>query len=183
MDYVIQPLTPADEPILWEMLYQALRTQQDAPPREIVRQPEYSRYVEGWGRGGDTGFVAYDAEKRDELLGAVWFRLPPGEGTEETTPELRLRREVRPPQTGSAPLAAPNLSKPNPQFNAVRWGTAKNPSCSYMSGLDSDFSISASERRAMLRESEALFSSSTGPAVASSLSAKVSPRWPVPFYP
>ena len=79
MDYVIHPLTPADEPILWEMLYQALRTSQEAPPRDIVRQPEYARHVEGWGRAGDTGFVAYDAEKKDELLGAAWFRLPPAE--------------------------------------------------------------------------------------------------------
>src|ERR1700730_11347508 len=40
-DYVIHPLTTADELVLWEMLYQALRTSADAPPRNIVRQPAY----------------------------------------------------------------------------------------------------------------------------------------------
>ena len=76
MDYVIRPLTITDEPILWEMLYQALQTSEGAPSRDVVRQPEFAHYVEGWGREGDTGFVAYDAEQDDELLGAVWLRLP-----------------------------------------------------------------------------------------------------------
>src|SRR5205814_1012744 len=90
MDYVIRPLTAADEPLLWEMLYQALQTSEPdmAPSRDIVRRPEFARYVEGWGREGDTGFVAFDAEKKDELLGAVWFRLPLAEhkqpGAEQT---------------------------------------------------------------------------------------------------
>ena len=74
MDYVIRPLTPADEPILWEMLYQALQTSEGAPPRDIVRQPQFARHAEGWGRAGDVGFVAYDAKQKDELLGAVWLR-------------------------------------------------------------------------------------------------------------
>ena len=71
MDYVIRPLTPADEPILWEMLYQALQTSEGAPPRDIVWQPQFARHAEGWGRAGDIGFVAYDAKQKDELLGAV----------------------------------------------------------------------------------------------------------------
>jgi ribosomal protein S18 acetylase RimI-like enzyme len=84
MDYVIRPLTTADEPILWEMLYQALQTAEGetAPSRDIVRQPEFARYVEGWGRPGDAGFVAHDAED-GPLLGAVWFRSPTGEATPE----------------------------------------------------------------------------------------------------
>jgi hypothetical protein len=47
MDYVIRPLTAADEPILWEMLYQALQTSEGAPPRDIVRQPQFARHAEG----------------------------------------------------------------------------------------------------------------------------------------
>ena len=83
MDYVIRPLTPADEPILWEMLYQALQKAEGetAPSRDIVRQPEFARYVEDWGRTGDTGFVAHDAD--GQLLGAVWFRSPIGGATPE----------------------------------------------------------------------------------------------------
>ena len=85
MDYAIRPLSAEDEPILWEMLYEALqRTESETPPsREIVRQPEFARYVESWGRPGDAGFVAHDGTN-SQLLGAVWFRPP----KEDTTPEL-----------------------------------------------------------------------------------------------
>jgi ribosomal protein S18 acetylase RimI-like enzyme len=84
MDYVIRPLTAADEPILWEMLYQALQTgeSETALSRDIVRQPEFARYVEGWGRAGDAGFVAHDVEN-GQLVGAVWFRSPTGDATPE----------------------------------------------------------------------------------------------------
>src|SRR5207247_1859797 len=77
MDYVIRQLTKEDEPILWEMLYQGLSSpdKEQLPPREIIYRPEFARYVEGWGRAGDTGFVAHD-QKRGTLLGAVWLRKP-----------------------------------------------------------------------------------------------------------
>ena len=73
MDYTIRPLTAGDEPILWEMLYQALHTSEGGPPREVLRQPEFARYVEGWGHAADSGFIASDA-KTGEVLGAVWIR-------------------------------------------------------------------------------------------------------------
>jgi ribosomal protein S18 acetylase RimI-like enzyme len=93
MDYVIRPLTPADEPLLWDVLYLALQTSESAtaPSREILRRPEYAHYVEGWGRPGDAGFVAHDPRDR-QLLGAVWFRLPLG----QVMPELAFA--VRPGQ-------------------------------------------------------------------------------------
>jgi len=73
MDYVIRPLTAADEPILWDMLYQALQTSEGAPPPDVVKRPEFARYVEGWGRPNDAGFVAHDTQT-SQLLGAVWIR-------------------------------------------------------------------------------------------------------------
>ena len=73
MDYVIRPLTAADEPILWDTLYQALQTSEGAPPPDVVKRPEFARYVEGWGRPNDAGFVAHDTES-SQLLGAVWIR-------------------------------------------------------------------------------------------------------------
>lgn len=82
MDYVIRTLTSEDEPILWEMLYEALHTSETAPPREIVKRPELARYVEGWGDPGDLGFVAHDT-KTNEPLGAVWIR-----SMGDATPEL-----------------------------------------------------------------------------------------------
>jgi ribosomal protein S18 acetylase RimI-like enzyme len=92
MDYLIRPLTNADEQVLWEMLYQALQTSEGVTSREILRRPEYARYVEGWGRTGDTGFVANDAKQKDEILGAVWLRFPAADvkKAEGRTPELAL---------------------------------------------------------------------------------------------
>lgn len=93
MDYTIRPLSPEDEPILWEMLYYALYTAQgDAPPREAVQQPELARYVEGWGREGDRGFLAHE-HGGPQVLGAAWLRLPTGEHkgygyVDDATPEL-----------------------------------------------------------------------------------------------
>ena len=94
--YNIRPATPADEPFLWEMLYQSLYVEEGAAPfpREIVRQPELSRYVEGWGRAGDLGFVAEEAGS-GLPVGAVWSRLPEGVDkgfayVNDETPELAV---------------------------------------------------------------------------------------------
>ncbi len=77
MDHEIRPLTRQDEPILWEMLYYGLSSaaKDEQLSRDVVRRPEISRYVEDWGRIGDTGFVAHDKKNR-ALLGAAWLRRP-----------------------------------------------------------------------------------------------------------
>jgi GNAT superfamily N-acetyltransferase len=126
MDYVIHPLTTADEPVLWEMLYQALRTSADAPPRDIVREPKYARHVEGWGREGDTGFVAYDAEKKDELLGAAWLRLPPGQRDVEPTPELAFAVTSGHRKRGIGAALLTQLVKTNPHYSAVSISAGPN---------------------------------------------------------
>lgn len=96
MNCILQPLTPEDEPFLWEMLYQALYVPegQTAPPRGVVLLPEIARYVEGWGRVGDCGFLARDAVT-SQPVGAVWLRLPVGENksygyVDDETPELSM---------------------------------------------------------------------------------------------
>lgn len=75
MDYVIRPLTSADEPLLWEMVHHGLQKgEAEAPlPPVLERRPELARYVEGWGRDGDSGFAAHDSAK-GHPLGAVWAR-------------------------------------------------------------------------------------------------------------
>jgi GNAT superfamily N-acetyltransferase len=90
----IRELTITDEPFLWEMLYESLYVPagQPALPRELVQQPEISRYVEGWGRAGDCGFLALDD---DQPIGAAWLRLLVGAKRgygyyDETTPELAI---------------------------------------------------------------------------------------------
>ncbi len=94
--YNIRPATLADEPFLWEMLYQSLYVEEGAAPfpREILKRPELSRYVEGWGRAGDLGFVAEEAAS-GLPVGAVWSRLPEGVDKgfaylNEETPELAV---------------------------------------------------------------------------------------------
>jgi GNAT superfamily N-acetyltransferase len=89
MDYIIRQLTSQDEPVLWEMLYYGLSSTGagEPPPRDVVRRPEIARYVEGWGRPGDTGFVAHDKKNR-ALLGAAWLRQPAGKS--DAIPELAL---------------------------------------------------------------------------------------------
>jgi ribosomal protein S18 acetylase RimI-like enzyme len=95
-DHVIRPLTPADEPLLWEMLYYAIYVSEgQAPPeRAVVRLPELARYVRDWGRAEDIGFVALDGEGK-QPLGAAWLRLLKGDSrgfgyVDETTPELSV---------------------------------------------------------------------------------------------
>jgi len=95
-NYLIQPVTPAHEPFLREMLYQAIYVPEGspAPPREIVNTPRVGRYVNDWGRADDRGFLAIDAETR-QPVGAVWLRLmteaAPGYGyVDDQTPELSI---------------------------------------------------------------------------------------------
>ena len=125
MDYAIRPLTAADEPLLWEMLFQALRTSADTP-REIVRQPEYARHAEGWGRPGDTGFVACDAAEKDELLGAAWFRLSPAESEGKPTPELAFAVKSGHRKRGIGAALLTQLVKANPHCTAVTISAGPN---------------------------------------------------------
>ncbi len=93
MDWIIQALKDEDEPFLWEMLYQALYLPegQNALSREVVYSPELARYVQGWGRDSDCGFVVIDS-LTEQAVGAVWLRLLNGEDkgygyVDDETPE------------------------------------------------------------------------------------------------
>lgn len=72
----IREAEASDEPFLREMLYHSLYVADGDRPfdREVVAQPEIARYVDGWGRPGDLGWVAVDSASGDEV-GAVWMRL------------------------------------------------------------------------------------------------------------
>jgi len=60
VDYIITKVTTDDEPFLWEMLYQSLYVPDSNEPfsRDILKEPSIAKYLEGWGRSGDLGFVA-----------------------------------------------------------------------------------------------------------------------------
>jgi len=121
MKYTLRPLTAADEPLLWEMLYQGVQPKEGNPPapsREIVHQPQLARYVEGWGRSGDTGFVAHDVEQ-GQLLGAVWLRRPADQP--QPGAPLELAFAVKPGQRGRGIGTAllTQLVRANPEASAI----------------------------------------------------------------
>ena len=132
MDYVIRALTPADEPLLWDMLHQALQTSEGAPSRDILKQPEYARYVEDWGRDGDTGFVVSD-KTTTEVLGAVWYRIPRLDASARAesatpTPELAFAVKSGQRKRGLGAALLTQLVKTNPQHSAISIrASAKNP--------------------------------------------------------
>jgi ribosomal protein S18 acetylase RimI-like enzyme len=76
MSYSLRMLTPADQLFLWELLYLAIYVPagETPPSRDAVQQPELARYVQDWGRKGDLGYAAVDADNH-ELVGAAWLRL------------------------------------------------------------------------------------------------------------
>ncbi len=95
-DYRIRALTIADEPFLWEMLYQAIfiPVGGEPLPRNIIYEPEISCYVKDWGQEDDSGFVAIEASN-EAMIGAAWIRRfrarLPGYGfIDECTPELTI---------------------------------------------------------------------------------------------
>jgi GNAT superfamily N-acetyltransferase len=117
MDYVIRQLTTQDEPILWEMLYYGLSSAgKNEPSREVVRRPEIARYVEGWGRGGDTGFVAHDKKNR-ALLGAAWLRRPMDKS--DASPELALAVKPEHRRHGIGTALLTQLVRANPDHSTI----------------------------------------------------------------
>jgi GNAT superfamily N-acetyltransferase len=118
MDYEIRPLTRQDEPILWEMLYYGLSSVGKNKPlsRDVVRRPEISRYVEGWGRGGDTGFVAHDKKNRS-LLGAAWLRQPTDKS--DASPELALSVKPEHRRHGIGTALLTQLVRANPDYSTI----------------------------------------------------------------
>lgn len=95
--YPLRPATAADEPFLWEMLYQAIYVPADQPrpDRAILQDPTLAHYVAEWGtHAGDRGVIALD-NQRGEPIGAAWCRLlpatDPGWGfVDDATPELSM---------------------------------------------------------------------------------------------
>ena len=118
-DYVLRPLTAEDEALLWEMLYQALSPpDREAPLREIIQRPEYARYVQGWGRPEDKGYVAHD-KNEGTVLGAVWLRAPVKSLPDEAPPELALVVRSGHRHRGIGASLLTQLVRANPELSAV----------------------------------------------------------------
>lgn len=73
--YKIRTETERDIDFLWEMLYQAIFIAEGdvKPSREILNQPDLSKYVSNWGRQGDIALIATDSSENP--VGAIWTRL------------------------------------------------------------------------------------------------------------
>lgn len=93
--YRIRLATAADQPFLWEMLYQSLHVEGQEPfPRDVVNRPHIARYVKEWGRRGDLSFIAEETDSH-RPIGAVWSRLSSADDQgfayiDEQTPELGI---------------------------------------------------------------------------------------------
>ena len=118
MDYVIRQLTREDEPILREMLYQGLSSpeKKQMPSPEVVQRPEFARYVEGWGRPGDMGFVAHH-QKQGTLLGAVWLRRPTEKP--DAPPELAFAVKPEHRRHGIGAALLTQLVRANPEQSTI----------------------------------------------------------------
>ena len=70
--------TPSDVAFLAQMLVEAVNwdpQRQPLPGEEILDRRETARYLEGWGRAGDTAVIAEDDD--GVPMGAAWFRFFP----------------------------------------------------------------------------------------------------------
>lgn len=124
--YTIRRAAPADEPILWEMLYHAANMVQDGAtsPEAAKAHPYLAEFVAGWGRPGDIGTIAVGAAP-SRALGAAWLRQLSGAekryaAVAEGTPELAIA--VRPEALGQGiggALLAALLDLARGQYQAV----------------------------------------------------------------
>ena len=74
MNFSIRPIREEDIDFLWEMLYQSLYVPEGQKPfeRSILQDPYISKYMEGWGRAGDFGFIAEN--EKGQRIGSITAR-------------------------------------------------------------------------------------------------------------
>lgn len=91
--FTLRPAVQSDGSFLGDMVVEAANWRGSAPRarHEILTAPEHRRYIAGWMRPADAGFVGEDADGIP--VGAAWYRmLPPSEPgfgfVETAVPEL-----------------------------------------------------------------------------------------------
>ena len=96
----IRPLKDSELPLLDDFLYLAIFVPEgvQAPPREIINQPELRVYVDGFGSQPDDHCLV--AERDGAVVGAVWVRDMPDFGhIADGVPSFAI--SVRPEYRGS----------------------------------------------------------------------------------
>ncbi len=75
--YRIRTAAQADGGFLGDMVVEAANWSPGGhrPKHQVMTSPEHSRYVSGWMRPSDTGFIAVD--DAGAPIGAAWYRLLP----------------------------------------------------------------------------------------------------------
>lgn len=75
--FTVRPADQTDGAFLGDMVVEAANWRQDGirPRHQVLTSAEHSRYVAGWMRPGDAGFVALDSQ--GEPIGAAWYRMLP----------------------------------------------------------------------------------------------------------
>ncbi len=77
----VRPAVQGDSAFLGEMVAEAANWRPGAtrPRVEVISDPDHGRYIVGWMRPGDVGFIAEDSD--GSPIGAAWSRVfPRGEG-------------------------------------------------------------------------------------------------------
>lgn len=130
--FTVRRATSADEPFLWEMLYQSIYVPEGGrkPERSIVNEPALAHYLVDWGQHpDDEGLIAID-NQNDLPIGAVWTRIlsaeDPGWGfVDADTPELgiALLPEYRGQGIGTV-LLTQLLSQMSGRYRAVSLSVA-----------------------------------------------------------
>ncbi|MDE5780310.1 MAG: GNAT family N-acetyltransferase [Lachnospiraceae bacterium] len=97
MNYNIRELRENEHKILAEFLYEAIYIPEgvEAPPKNIIEQPELQLYISDWGKEHDYCFVA---EVNDSIVGAAWTRIMNDYGhIDDKTPSfaISLYKEYR----------------------------------------------------------------------------------------
>lgn len=77
VSYSIRPATQADGAFLADMVVEAANWRQGGarPRHEVMADTGNNRYLSGWMRPGDAGFVAIDPQGAP--IGAAWYRMLP----------------------------------------------------------------------------------------------------------
>jgi GNAT superfamily N-acetyltransferase len=72
-----RPATQADGAFLGDMVVEAANWRQGAarPKHQVITSEDHSRYLTGWMRPGDAGFIALS--EVGEPIGAAWYRMLP----------------------------------------------------------------------------------------------------------
>lgn len=90
----IRPIEDKDINFLWDMLYEMVYIPENKPSKEeLLNIPGIKKYLEGWGKKGDNGFIAIDSHNNP--IGTAWYRLfqekDKGYGfVDDETPELSI---------------------------------------------------------------------------------------------